>query len=166
MDAREKYRKLYSYFLDVCTDHLNDSLHHKNGVPESGEDMYRELRERLPVIHEKPYENIIREATFLKDSQKGFLLPENDAIDLEKLDLVMYMKIHNLLAKRPGLQKWIRLNRARNEICHLSMNKLCRETDIKPFNRQLKLLKRYFGKIGIDQDTLDSCERRAFSHIQ
>ena len=163
MNAGERYRKLYSYFQEVCTNFLYLNLHETQNVPTSGEEMYRDLRQRLTNIYNRSYDVIINEHEFLTEIQKVFLLPNTGAINLENLDLVMYIKINSLLVDGES-EQWIALNRIRNHICHLSMEKLRGDKDIATFNREFKWLKKSLARHGLPPELLVTCERNIFNN--
>ena len=162
MGTSEKYKRLYAYFLEVCVDFLHVSLHGRENVPTTGEEMYDYLEQRLRDIHGKPYDEVINEDRFLTDRQKTYLLPEaeNRAIDLENLDIAMYIKISSLLENNNPSRRWRFLNNLRNLLCHLSMEKI--RGDIEEFNEMFTWINKSLERHGFKREFLNICRERVF----
>ena len=120
MSTRQYYRKLHTFFVEVCADPLYAQLHVQNYVPENGREMFEYLQKTLPVIHRKDYFQIIWNCKFLLPEQKKYLLPDNGVIDVENIDIAMYIKINSLFDGETHFL-WSKVNKVRNYVSHIPM---------------------------------------------
>ena len=156
------YRQLNTYFLEVCTDFLYSKVHETHRVPESGKEMYQNLKDQLPIIHGKPYEDIINESTFLSKQQKGYLLPKGGDINVEKLDPAMYIQIISLLEGKQRGKRWRFLIKARNIVSHISMKDLRGNGRQSNFEKDFETLETSFRYYGFKKKKLDECYDKIF----
>ena len=156
------YRQLNTYFLEVCTDFLYSKVHKTHRVAESGKEMYQNLRDQLPRIHGKSYEDIINESTFLSEQQKDYLLPKGEGINVVKLDPAMYIKISSLLEGKQKGKRCKYLIKARNIVSHISMKDLRGNGNQSKFKKDFKYLKKSFQYYGFKEQELDECYNKIF----
>ena len=119
---------------------------------------YQDLTHKLPKIHGKLYEDIINEAAFLSEQQKGYFLPQHKEINVVKLDPAMYIKILRVLE---GNKKDF-LNNTRNAVSPISMEEFRVNGNQNKFKRDFKKLKQSFQFYGFQEKKLDECYNKVF----
>lgn len=158
MDIDKRYSRLNAYFVEVCGKFLWEQLHTINSVPEDGRGMLRYLRETLPRIYGKTYSEVIMVLSNLSLDEKRCLLPTNEEIDVQQLDVAIYIKINRLLEKEHW-RFWQFLGYVRNYVSHIAMRNLLGYPNAQDFN----WLKQSLIYYGFDRNDLNKCENDLFA---
>ena len=155
MDACENYGKLYTYFLEVCKNFIEHNLYERMGIPKDGYGMY------LYLIRHLSHRDI-RHSAFLSDQEKAFLLPNNNFIQVQNLDIIIHFKIIRLLDEEVPERLSRRVRQIRNWLCHLSLEELRETMEQKDFNGKLQLIIQNLEEAGIDIELLMWCKDKIF----
>ena len=110
--------KLYAFFLEVSKEIVKFKLYQELKVPREGHRMYEELVQRLRGGCIRVYKRYIWNFENLDNYSEKFLTPEENVIDVKKLNISMYAKIIQLLSrdKQDKVMKY--LIKKRNYLCH------------------------------------------------
>ena len=158
MSTGQYYRKLHTFFVEVCADPLYEQLHVQNYVPKNGREMFEYLRKTLPVIHRKDYFQIIWNCEFLSRKQKRYLFPDNGVIDVENIDIAMYIKINSLFDGETNFL-WSYVAYVRNYVSHIPMVHLQEvSTEEDDFNNKFIEIKKCLFDSGLSWERLNYFE--------
>ena len=155
-----RYGILYGYFLKVCKSYVYQKVHEELEVPTDGQEMYRYLDEKISVLYECTYKDIIVEKNFpwyIKDR----LLNKDKILEEECLDVAMYFKIMELLKiKVPPY-----LVSQRNYFCHIPVAALQKGMSHSTFKEKLQIMKQDLGGVGIEEKLLTEDEKQIETFI-
>lgn len=145
MKTRQKYRKLHTFFVKVFADLLHWQLHQHNQVPTDGRQMLKCLEEHLPKLHHcQTYYEVISNCEFIPNEQNKILFPADWAIDVQKLDMAMYIKINRLLDGEKGFC-WSYVNAVRSYVSYIPMVELICSASEEDFTIKFIWLKKEFA---------------------
>ena len=165
-DTSEKYGRLYAFFLEVCRCFIDDEVHVRMRLPEDGREMYDYLDEVLCSRYDEPYDEIIYGFHFLSMKEKQILAPRDGVINVENLDIGIYLKIISILG---GCLKYETLGhyltKVRNNLCHIPVVSLRRRRSQYDFDIDIVLIGQRFQLAGISRTLLDDCEMRIFNRV-
>ena len=158
MDTSTRYGKLYSYLLEVSKEVIYQILHDHMDVPSTSKEMYDHFKSKK--ILQK-----ILEWEYLSKKQKNILLPDNEEIDLRKLDFTIYYQIYSILDGnyQKGLLEYLR--NLRNTLCHLSLVSLRNDFSKVEFEKKWRKTTKDFEYFSVDTDLLERCQKNIRDRI-
>ena len=165
MDTCENYGKLYVYLLEVCRNFIEHNLYEEMGLPKDGYGMYLYLIRHLSHGDNSLYQYEIKKSEFLSEREKNFLLPKNQIIQVQNLDISIHFKIIRLLDKEVPERLSRNVLQVRNWLCHLSLEELRETMDQEDFNTKLQLIMQNLQDAGIDNDLLIWCKDKILKQI-